>query len=447
MPSTLLQQPPELVARILRGASVAYIVLDVALVCRRLRALVLDEPFWDYWRVLHAHDPIRQAQLRGELILYTKVKAAVCVHHCLLGGADVQPISKQLADALYSAFTWETQKEHALRRCDVLRLLTARPSFDVAQLDGRALSDACADSDTELVECLLANKDYDPNRFLFGSMLRFALGKPAVLELLLRDNRVRIEEDAIRDTCSYGYTQSLRLLLDYGRTLPNRCLVLAVRSRDAECVQLVLSHGQILQDDCREALALATENGDVDVVRLLVHDSRFDADMICAGMTKAVVKGQIGVVRFLVDGAHVDPSYDDCIWLAEACRCGKYEVVTYLLRQPGVDPRAAKHRAILEATCQHDVQAVEALLRDPRTDPATQNNMPLYNAARRGDMVMTRVLLNDARVDPAEALVSLETYMFKHRKETCNGGTLWKCCDLVRAASERPIKRLRSIWF
>lgn len=447
MPSTLLVQPPELVARILRGASVAYIVLDVARVCRRLRVIVLSNTFWDYWRVLHAHDPIRQAQLRGELILYTKAKAAACVHRCLLGGADVRPISKQLADALYSTFAWETQKEHALRRCDVLRLFTAVPSFDVAKLDGRALSDACCDIDTELVECLLANKEYDPNRLLFGSLLRFALGKPAVLELLLRDKRVRVEEDAIRDTCHYGYTQSLRLLLDYGLLLPDTCLVLAVRSGNIECVQLVLSHGQISQDDCREALALATESGNVAVVRLLVHDSRFDADVIREGMGKAVVHGQIGVVRFLVENAHVDPSYDDCIWLAEACRCGQYEVVTYLLRQPGVDPGAAKHRAILEATCQHNVQVVEALLRDPRTDPATQNNVPLYNTARRGDVAMTRVLLNDARVDAEEALVLLETYMYVNREATRSGGTLWECCDMVRAASQRPIKRLRSIWF
>lgn len=129
MDVSVLNTPPEIWARILSGASVAFIVIDVALVCKAVRNTVLSEAFWGYWSHLHRHDAARQVQLRNEMLMYAKIQCAWCLRFGLKSIADVQSLSAKLLAVMYKN---EFDCSHALslRRYRILQALDATGQCD-----------------------------------------------------------------------------------------------------------------------------------------------------------------------------------------------------------------------------------------------------------------------------------------------------------------------------
>lgn len=132
MAVSVIKTPPEIWASILSGASVAFIVIDVALVCKALRKKVLSEAFWGYWSYLHRHDAARQVQLRNEMLMYAKIQCAWCLRFGLKSIADVQSLSTELLAVMYRK-EFDCSRTLSLRRYRILQALDATGQCDFSR--------------------------------------------------------------------------------------------------------------------------------------------------------------------------------------------------------------------------------------------------------------------------------------------------------------------------
>lgn len=247
--------PPEVWARILRGASVAFIVIDVALVCKTLRKAVLSDAFWGYWSHLHRRDAARQVQLHAEMISYAKIQSACCLKYGLQSIDNVSQLCDDALRHMYEGGRVYYSEELSSRRFKILHVLysTGQCTFD-AIMSGKSqwwvLNDTFHDP----------SREYRIARSLFGTRDAFCI-LSTLLDMTYRNThllRVFIEDFA------YGSAINCTSLLN-----------VAIERHDTQSVAYLL--GRQMCDpsaDDHKALVLAMTHGTSDIVNLLLQDSR-----------------------------------------------------------------------------------------------------------------------------------------------------------------------------
>lgn len=259
MATSVFNTPPEVWARILRGASVAFIVIDVALVCKALRKTVLSDAFWGYWSHLHRHDAARQVQLRDEMVMYAKIQSACCLKY---GLQSIDNVAQLCADALrhmYEGGRFYYSEELSFRRFKILHMLhsTGQCTFD-AIVSGKSrwsvLNDAFHDP----------SREYCVARSLLGTR-----DASCILSTLL--------------DMTYCNTHLLRVFIeDFAYDSAINCtslLNVAIERHDTQSVAYLLGRQTCDPSaDDQKALVLAVTHGTSDIVNLLLQDSRVNPE-------------------------------------------------------------------------------------------------------------------------------------------------------------------------
>lgn len=448
--ASLLHQPVEVLALIFRNASVAYLLIDVARVCRRFRDVLRTDLFWNHWRLLN-DNAVRQHQLQGELFLYVKARSAAMVHCCLVAIDDESTMWPTLVDALYD--DWSESEDEARRRCDVLRIFLALPTFDMTLLDYYALIDACYDADSDecaLVRRLLEN-DAFPRRRLYNGVWRLTISRIiqtsniTLFRLLLDEG---IGASSAIEVCAAGEVEFLQLLSDYGVQFNLSHLYEAVRVHNIDSVRHLLAHKAWRnRNPCMYGLSplkLAAQSGWMDMARLLLqaegccdtYDRRLAFDAACK-------QGHVSMVRLLIEYGCDPAKNDNAALIAAAQRVDGTAMVLCLLEYAslGVDPSARQQRALCSACELGYSDTVRALLADPRTDPSVSQSTPLYNAVTNGHVATTRLLLRDERIDLDVVRTNLDTYQDMERVSF----NARRCHRLLVAACN--VAQLRRTWY
>jgi ankyrin repeat protein len=227
-------------------------------------------------------------------------------------------------------FLWAARNGHA-------RILEyVLPLVDPTILEQEALTDACSNGHTDIVQLLLADPRIDPS--LYDDVaIRFAAseGHLDIVSLLLQDERVdpsAYDDEALMEACAEGHVHVVeRLLLD-DRVDPTsedgHALLAASRKGYTDIVKLLLQDDRVEWED---GFLVACTEGQTDTVRVFLEDSRVDAGIQDQrGMKEACAEGHVGVVQLLLQRSEVDP----VCGVRRAARYGHPQVLALLLQDP-----------------------------------------------------------------------------------------------------------------
>ncbi|CAH8664748.1 unnamed protein product [Dicrocoelium dendriticum] len=224
------------------------------------------------------------------------------------------------------------------------------------ELRTTSLIPACISGDDETVKALLPSGEYDVNEVAPDgeTALTCAVSANAlrIVEMLLKHGAdpnfrgKKVECTPLMDAASVGYTDIVRLLLEYGACVGlksntgNTALHYAATAGHLECVCLLLQYNSPLEvqnETGHTPLMEATSNGHIDVARCLIkngadintHSTEFKE----SALTLASYKGHAEMVRFLLEaGADHEHRTDEMhTALMEAAMEGHVEVARLLL--------------------------------------------------------------------------------------------------------------------
>ncbi|CAL8100802.1 unnamed protein product [Calicophoron daubneyi] len=239
---------------------------------------------------------------------------------------------------------------------DELRKEVAMLSRNENDEHAPSLIPACINGDDEAVRALLPSGEYDVNEVAPDgeTALTCAVSANAlrIVEMLLKHGAdpnfrsKKVECTPLMEAASVGYTDIVRLLLQYGAcvgqksTTGNTALHYAATAGHLECVCLLLQYNspmEVQNETGHTPLMEATSNGHIDVARCLIkhgadintHSTEFKE----SALTLASYKGHTEMVRFLLEaGADHEHRTDEMhTALMEAAMEGHVEVARLLL--------------------------------------------------------------------------------------------------------------------
>ncbi|KAF5401982.1 Ankyrin repeat domain-containing protein 17 [Paragonimus heterotremus] len=285
-----------------------------------------------------------------------------------------------------------------------------------------SLIPACINGDDEAVRSLLPTGDYDVNEIAADgeTALTCAVSANAlrIVEMLLKHGAdpnfrgKKVECTPLMEAASVGYTDIVRLLLEYGAAVDqesstrNTALHYAATAGHLDCVRLLLQYNapmEVQNETGHTPLMEATSNGHIDVARCLIehgcdintHSTEFKE----SALTLASYKGHAEMVRFLLEaGADHEHRTDEMhTALMEAAMEGHVEVARLLLAH-GANvniPKESYESPLTLAACGGHTELAHLLI-GYGADIEEVNDegyTPLMEAAREGHEETVALLL------------------------------------------------------
>ncbi|KAA3681374.1 ankyrin repeat domain-containing protein 17 [Paragonimus westermani] len=285
-----------------------------------------------------------------------------------------------------------------------------------------SLIPACVNGDDEAVRSLLPTGDYDVNEIAPDgeTALTCAVSANAlrIVEMLLKHGAdpnfrgKKVECTPLMEAASVGYTDIVRLLLEYGAAVDqesstrNTALHYAATAGHLDCVRLLLQYNapmEVQNETGHTPLMEATSNGHIDVARCLIehgcdintHSTEFKE----SALTLASYKGHAEMVRFLLEaGADHEHRTDEMhTALMEAAMEGHVEVARLLLAH-GANvniPKESYESPLTLAACGGHTELAHLLI-GYGADIEEVNDegyTPLMEAAREGHEETVALLL------------------------------------------------------